>query len=172
MGVLLVVCDTSWLYRKLTAEEAKSALALPDDDPNKLTNEHLAQYGFFNPFAYDELYAPITPGNELRENEPDRSRSAVDKLLKDKTVMWDLLAHAIPARSFAAGANPIKKLVNFGTDFDMQSLRDEYWPQERLDNEDLLLDWLHSDISNMAMPYVHQVYEKMLDEGNLREIQP
>jgi hypothetical protein len=164
--------DTSWLYRKLTAEEAKSALALPDDDPNKLTNEHLAQYGFFNPFAYDELYAPITPGNELRENEPDRSRSAVDKLLKDKTVMWDLLAHAIPARSFAAGANSIESLEEKGRSFNMETLRDEYWPSERIVGDAQTdYDWHHSDISNMAMPYVYQVYEVMLDKGNLREEQ-
>jgi hypothetical protein len=157
-------------YKKLTADEAKNAIALPDGDPEKLTNEHLAQYGFFNQFDYDDLYAPIAPGNKFRENGPDRS--AVDALLNKKWVMWDLLAHAIPARSFAAGANPIKKLVNFGTDFDMQSLRDEYWPQERIKGEAEDYHWLHSDIRNMAMPYVYQVYEKMLDIGELRESQP
>ena len=38
------------------------------------------------------------------------------------------------------------------------------WPQERTSK--VYLDrWLHSDIKNIAMPYIYTIYEVMLIEG-------
>ena len=153
--------SSSVSYKKLSASEATEAREQPTTNPAHLSDEELAQYGFFNQFQYMDLYAPIARGNDIRDKKgPDRSD--VEALLKKKEVTWDLLAHAIPARSFAVGANPITKLES--KNFNMHKLRDDYWPQERLKDE-FKDDWLHSDFRNMALPYVYQVYETMLKLG-------
>jgi len=46
----------------------------------------------------------------------------------------------------------------------MESLCPRSWPQERTSK--VYGDrWLHSDIKNIAMPYLYPVYEIMLKEG-------
>ena len=59
----------------------------------------------------------------------------------------------------------------------MHELRDDlpsgnpYWPVERIQGTPEDYDWFHSDFRNMAMPYVYQMYEEMLDQAGLRESQ-
>jgi hypothetical protein len=57
----------------------------------------------------------------------------------------------------------------------MPGLRDKAtlgWPFERLKDDSLKNDWLHSDFRNIALPYVYPVYESMLDITQLRETRP
>jgi hypothetical protein len=83
--------------------------------------------------------------------------------------LWDLLASGIPSMSYAAAANNVATIPG-DKNFNMQTMRDvdtsgnPYWPQSRVSGF-YGTRWLHSDIKNMATPYVYPIYEKMLKEG-------
>ena len=97
-----------------------------------------------------------------------------------------MLAHGIPAQSYAVAANAVDQLkANQDSgrkekNFNMQTLREfpngsdkpPLWPQERIIGEEEDYDWLHSDFRNVALPYVYPVFERMLDISQLRETQP
>lgn len=86
------------------------------------------------------------------------------------------------ALSFAAAANPIDKFsppVGDSRNFNMHLMRDldasgqPQWPQGRvIEDPEHSHDWFHSDVRNMAVPYVYRVYETMLDIGELRSAAP
>ena len=136
-------------------------------DNNSLTDENLAQYGFFfkfnhfenNESEYSYLYQPIT--------NPVLSISDQHQ--------WDLLASGIPAMSFAAAANLMDAVDDTdvgGKDrnFNMETLRgssDPAWPSERISSRQK--NWLHSDFRNVALPYVYQTLDKMLELGEFKE---
>jgi hypothetical protein len=143
-----------------------------------LTDEHIAQFGFFRRFDsdYSALYAPINEGNDLREARQPTIEDAIAKA-NEKDVQWRLLAHGIPAQSYAAAANAVPKLNEFGErNINMHSLREfpngkdalPLWPQERIVEGPFDYDWLHSDFRNVAMPYVYKMYDVMLDKSKLR----
>ncbi len=86
-----------------------------------------------------------------------------------------LLAGVIPATSFAAGSSPLKALSNYqenrntnmNTSFQMTGKNDKkedilLWPKERLERESISNRWLHSDIREVAYPYVYSFYEDIL----------
>ncbi|MDX2507831.1 MAG: hypothetical protein QNL62_25600 [Gammaproteobacteria bacterium] len=136
-------------------------------DNNTLTNENLAQYGFFfkfnhfenNESEYSYLYQPIA--------------NAV--LLQSDQHQWDLLASGIPTMSFAAAANPMDAVDDTdvgGKDrnFNMETLRGTTpaWPTER-SSSSRQKNWLHSDIRGIALPYVYQTLDTMLVLGDFKE---
>ena len=75
---------------------------------------------------------------------------------------------AAAALSFAAAANPVARLNDFGErNFNMEAMRGNQgspWPSER--SADWQRRWLHSDIRNVALPYVHHTFDKMLELGD------
>ena len=161
------------IYGRLNAQEATDAI-----NNNVITNEHIAQFGFFRQFEseYQDLYAPIVSGNELRSGASPTIADAQAEAIKLKT-QWRLLGHAIPALSYAAAVNPVSKLNQYGErNFNMHALREfpngtgapPLWPQDRLSDPILKEDWLHSDFRNVAMSYVYRMYDVMLDKGDLR----
>ena len=133
-------------------------------DNNTLTDENLAQYGFFFKFKhfangeseYGYLYQPIT-NTVLLQNDVNGGKH-----------QWDLLASGIPAMSFAAAANPISILPN-SRNLNMEFLRGDAqaWPSERFSSRQK--NWLHSDIRDVALPYVYQTLDTMLDLGEFKE---
>jgi hypothetical protein len=143
-----------------SATGASDALATAE-----ITDDELAQYGFFRKLShfnldeagYSYLYEPLSTTVSLA----------------DETHKWDILASAIPAMSFAAAANPMGILDErpsggINRNFNMQALRGgdlAPWPDSRLENNDLLRDWVHSDIRDVALPFVYHTYEKMLELG-------
>lgn len=148
-------------YQKYSGADALLAL-----DNGEITNEELVQYGFFRKFKhflndeseYSYLYQPIT--------NPVLSLSNQHQ--------WDLLASGIPAMSFAAAANPMGVLINANTgenrNFNMETLRGTTpaWPTERRDSS-RQKNWLHSDIRDIALPYVYQILDTMLVLGDFKE---
>jgi len=132
-------------------------------DNSTLTDDALVQYGFFSKFSHFEngvnackyLYQPIS--------------NAVT--LPNEQHQWDLLASAIPAMSFAAAANSMSSLINLDTNedknFNMESLRGDIpaWPTIRSEDPKWATRWRHSDIRNVALPYVYHTFEKMLTIG-------
>lgn len=82
-------------------------------------------------------------------------------------VRYHVLAGGIPALSYAAAANPVVGMPGF----DMPGmLRDPGagWPAEAHEDE-LAGKWLHSDFHGVALPYVHSMYAKMIELGDLNE---
>ncbi len=71
----------------------------------------------------------------------------------------------IPAGTNASGREEIPV---FGETFNtnMQNLQSHGWPQER-NQVDGIYPWLHSDINDVAYPYVQDVFNLMVNEGGL-----
>lgn len=99
------------------------------------------------------LFTPFTDSSLHRVGADRR----VDDVLRAK-----MLGDAIPAESFAAGANALPDRSGM-TSYDMAAHRQNGRP--RLLNG----DWLHSDIKNAAYYYVYPVFEHIIEEANNEE---
>jgi hypothetical protein len=77
-----------------------------------------------------------------------------------------LLAEAIPARTFAAGANGFSKDSSAfaqNTQFDMNAqFQKRGWPEERLRSPRELSRWKHSDLHDMAYPYTGMAFDEFV----------
>jgi pimeloyl-ACP methyl ester carboxylesterase len=154
-----------------TPDIVNAALRRLDGDPKKLTDEALAQFGFFSKFApfADNIYAAIDEGNEINDDIP--SRLEMEELMSNEETTWRILASGIPARSFAVGANSLSSLdAKIGVpshNYDMQELRKKYldgqpdWPADRVKGKKFDFDWFHSDIKDVAFPFVYNFFDKM-----------
>ena len=73
------------------------------------------------------------------------------------------LADAIPAESFAAGANALTAWGDSGN-YDFQSETPNGWPSQRQkkQGETTIDAWLHSDIKNAAFFYVYELFDKIV----------
>jgi hypothetical protein len=74
------------------------------------------------------------------------------------------LADAIPATSFAAGANHTGGGV---LNYNMQIDTPNGWPEERSEEKDgnIVRYWYHSDIKNVSYYYVYKLFEKFIKEN-------
>ena len=75
----------------------------------------------------------------------------------DQELRAKMLGDAIPAESFAAGANEISGFLNYN----MQSGTPNGWP--RVDSDDNAI-WQHSDIKNVAFYFTFELFKK-INEG-------
>ena len=171
-------------YESFLAEQAKSELEKPDG--GRLSDDNLAQVGFFWRFRmYDQagggeekqiwknLYGPIVDGNLARGNGFTQPNAVTVKQSSNEAgmseVQAELLASAIPAMSYAAGANDTSGTVGF----DMQSdFKVNGWPSSgelgRSGLEEIHQgDWLHSDFWIVAPVYVQSVYLKWVKLAKL-----
>ena len=115
----------------------------------ELSDETLRSDSFFKRFAAPELYHPIQ-GSGAANNYAIRST---------------MLAEALPALSFATGANQLDLLQE--RNVDMNSLQPNGWPESRT-NTNLGSRWLHSDFRAVAHYYTWQLYQKIVKEGELK----
>ncbi len=74
---------------------------------------------------------------------------------------FDLLARAIPVRTFGVGANPVPNV--FEHSIDLQTFQTG-WPSSRGPD----LNWLHSDCRNVAYIFTHSLYENIVGKGALK----
>ena len=83
----------------------------------------------------------------------------------EDNVRTKMLAEALPALSFATGANSI---TPFGVarNWDMMRLKTS-WPQERTSQKDY--SWRHSDFREVAFYFTQRLYKRFIDEGELRK---
>ena len=98
------------------------------------------------------LFTPFADSSLHRRGFDGR----IDDILRAR-----MLGCAIPAESFAAGANPLHdraKVVNY----DMAAHRQNGSP--RLFSN----DWLHSDIKNVAFHHVYPIFERII-QGTTKE---
>ena len=109
------------------------------------------QAGRFANYDGEELFAPL--------GDTDANTQAA----QDET-QYKVLAEAIPSRSFAAAANEVDKFnppVGPSRNIHMQGLQNG-WPSSRGNT-----DWLHSDLKNIAFPYVYKFYDEVIQKGGL-----
>jgi len=85
-------------------------------------------------------------------------------------VQYDVLARGLPALSYAAAANemPILELVDRNFDMEEEGRVGGVWPTEGHQDLTTVGRWLHSDLKNVALPYVWPTYEAMIQRGVLR----
>lgn len=147
-------------YQPLNPQEASEALT-----SGALTDEELAQIGFFGRFRdsnrnlWLDLYGPIEEGEQLEGNSATKSNSSA--IAADKHNAWYLLSTAIPARSYAVGANHLNSLGD--RNYNMNSLyQKQGWPDERAEKH-----WRHDDFWTLAPNFVYGVYEKIIELGDL-----
>lgn len=109
-----------------------------------LTEDQLRLHSFFLPIQPTDIYDP--------------SFGAAVAIAKKRFI----LAQAIPALSFATGANDIPQ---FGpaNNINMNSYRDEFhWPDGRL-------DWRHSDFREVALTFTQGVYMRWINAATLKK---
>ena len=75
------------------------------------------------------------------------------------------LADAIPAESFAAGANALSGASGIGS-YNFQSETPNGWPKLDDDNNPV---WEHSDLKNVAYFYVYKLFKRLVRDSNQGE---
>ena len=126
---------------------------------DRITTAQLAQDPFFRPPNEGVLRGP-----RLLAPSP---------ILDCANMRYDLLARAIPAMTFAAGAAPVPSTGNGlqVANFDLEALgRTDpgQWPTEGHEATRLVGRWLHSDYKNVALPYVAPLFTHMINFAALR----
>ena len=96
----------------------------------------------------------------------DDERMASTNLLEivDAELRAKMLSDAIPAESFAAGANETKGLSE---NYNLQTGTSERWPEDRCKrvNGNSYPLWRHSDVKDVSFYYVHALFKKITKEA-------
>jgi len=84
-----------------------------------------------------------------------------DTIASDTAKRNQLLAEFVPALSKAVGANKCSKLLS-DRQFDMPSqfIVNDRWPRDKVDGTETR-QWRHSDMGNVAYPYLHSLYDQL-----------
>ena len=145
----------------------------------EITDDELARYGFFKRFQHfdENVSEPQDKGEAAYRYIYETPRSEKVTLAERKH-LDDLLSSSIPAMSFATGSNAINTLKDpltgtNGKNFDMQTKENRgttAWPQVRFEGLGVPYDdsWLHSDIRDVALPYVDGIFDKIIEIGGFR----
>ena len=125
----------------------------------RISSAQLSQDPFFRP-----LYEGCLRGPRLLAPSP---------ILDCANMRYDLLARAIPAMSFAAGASSVPPTGSgaqvLNVDLETLGRTDpKQWPAEGHGSKQLVGRWLHSDFKNVALPYVTPLYTQMIKTAALR----
>jgi len=124
---------------------------MPASQANSLASTNISLFKtntFFTPFSDDALTGPTGSTEALKPN-----------------VLNQTLAEAIPALSFAVGRNPVSK---FGQNNSDMVLLEDGWPQSRT-NSISGKRWFHSDSKDVAYPFTHNLWQKLVTLGNLNQ---
>ena len=99
--------------------------------------------------------------------DPRLTTSAGSVLASDPAIRSQLLAEALPARTFAAGANRLVNNQEFeigAASFNMHGqFQKRGWPAERLQSSREQDRWKHSDLHDIAYPYTGMVLDKFVE---------
>ncbi len=80
-----------------------------------------------------------------------------------------ILSDAIPALTLPVGANAVSTLDDRAggkRNFDMRQAFKTGWPGSRVSVEDQ--QWHHSDFDYVAYPFIHQLFDSIVNTGNLK----
>ena len=130
-------------------------------EASMLSDEQLRMNTFFRPFEESDPEFPTYDGSVLTapDLDPTASAEAGEYFTRNK-----LLGEAIPAASFSAGHNPLNSVLGAARNINMNSPSMKIgWPGERSDS-----DMRHSDLRDVSYVYIHRIFEKMVEVGNLK----
>ncbi len=158
----------------LSPDEATALSAL-------LSNADLQAEPFFRPGGFWNKvgtwkYDPTTKTNSWSSERLNRLYDPATGSTFASDHRDTLLARMIPAMSPPAGRIPVRALdspVEGGRNFDMSSVAirglSEPWlsPPVRTDKK-----WRHSDLREVAYPYVRGLYDRIVEKGTLKEMIP
>ena len=139
-------------YEKLTPSQT-----------DQISGSQLMNNSFFRPFAEKRLH-----DDHLRRPSP---------LLDDRMVRYDLLARGIPALTFAAGAVPLPLESNLPVpppkheNINLEAVGrtpEVRWPTTGHKADNTPGRWLHSDYKNVALPFVHPLFQLIINRGQLK----
>ena len=133
-----------------------SGVSLPiyPSEANQISSVQLRTRPFFSKGS-DALLFTETGGSQY----------AIDNKIR-------LLADAFPARTLAAGKQPVPAFSDLNRDFDMQTKfktrkkNIEYWPTVRSEKTDF--SWKHNDIREVSYQYVFSLFDNIIDQGGLK----
>jgi hypothetical protein len=147
--------DTSGSFERVTLGASVIYFYVPGGhlapaETATITAEDLQANPFFLPFLEPSLMTP--DGSAVAANPAVRAQ---------------LLAEAIPSRTFGTGANILVKsdltpLIK--ANFDMnKEFHTRGWPAERTGDSLKQSRWLHSDLRDVAYPYNGMVFDKFVE---------
>ncbi|MDF3131216.1 hypothetical protein P0Y35_18550 [Kiritimatiellaeota bacterium B1221] len=127
----------------------------PEQAKNEITDEELKTKPFHRRLLFPLLY------------DPELGHGVARDLIDFSTIMGS----GIPAMSYAIAVNPLEELEEQERNFNMQAeLKSEEaktdWPVKF---PDYAFDWLHNDFKNVAIQYIHPMYQKIIDLGELNK---
>jgi hypothetical protein len=142
-------------YDELAGFDVNSERA---DEANKIATNTLIDKPFFR----------ISFASQLSSTLFDSSIGGVGSKYAGERREW-LLGYAIPALTTPAGGHKgdsmgTERFIDSGNTLNMDDNKNG-WPTERSGAEDL--DWLHSDINDVAFPFTYNVVEELLIRGGL-----
>jgi hypothetical protein len=112
---------------------------------------------------------PANPFFEVFNDSQVMDASAGSAEAAKFDVRADILAGGIPALSHATGANSVGVFHPPNSpdrNIDMMQTLETGWPQVRLNDSSLNTRWLHSDFEEVAYPFVHKLYEQIINLEN------
>jgi len=144
-----IACEGGWginTYYALNPTFYVLGYGFMSNSVAELTRDDVIVHPLFTPF-----------GAEANNMHSTNLFTIADETYR-KNLRAKFLGDAIPARSFAAGANPIGNSILEDYDYWGQS-RPNGWPRD-------LSKWLHSDIRNVAYFYVYNFFNKLTGRLN------
>jgi hypothetical protein len=118
----------------------------------------------FNPSYFSEYTREDLITKPLFTGMNDERMSTTNELnFVDANLRAKMLGDAIPAESFAAGANETGGGV---LNYNMQIDTPNGWPSQREKNTSngIIRQWLHSDLKDISFFYVYQLFNKIVNE--------
>ena len=90
-----------------------------------------------------------------------------DAIAADTVNRNQLLAETIPALSLPVGANSCNELSP-ARQYDMAAMFADktHWPKSRSYNKNMIPNWHHSDMDQVAYPYLYKLYIKLVSVAN------
>lgn len=133
----------------------------PEDTEQYITNQLLIGRPFFRPFRESALH--------YYEGMLHQTNWVLDR----KLTWYDVLARGIPAKSYGAGTLPLISLNpderrswrNFNMETEGRrslAATTPVWPSQGHQDQLTAGHWLHSDFKNVALPYVHPLFDFMI----------
>jgi hypothetical protein len=124
-----------------------------------------------NDTPYDILQnQPMFSVGSSLNGPPDQDLLGVDASAYAQTNRNRILSDAIPALTLPIGANHVDRFAPYGEpdrNFNMQTEFETGWPATRSTGDEAF-NWHHSDFGYVAYPFVHKLFDEIVNDGNLK----